>query len=223
MIHTTRPNQGLTLTEVRSVSMRFDNGDVGRRFDDHSEDDVDSDTVYADEGSFATGLREGGMSAEETQSLGPSRRRSLASGDCCNDNLEEHLATTRRNSSLGVSLMTDYDNLGSAAAPSIHLGQVFMVNAAGEPTVPPYRPMVGAGAAAAYEALRDDFYVQKERARQQRRMSSLSFGSAKAHGGYRRKPVSQEECVSLCKPQPQQCPNQIANDLVRTFSFLQAI
>jgi hypothetical protein len=52
-----------------------------------------------------------------------------------------------------------------------------------EQTVPSYRPLVGSGAAAAYEALRHDYYVQKNsHSKAQRRMSSLSFGSAKAGG-----------------------------------------
>ena len=69
-----------------------------------------------------------------------------------------------------------------------------MTNAYGEPIVEPatpaYRPLVGAGAAAAYEALRHDFYVQKQKAAQRRRrMSSLSLVSNMAS----RRPVNQEE------------------------------
>jgi hypothetical protein len=51
----------------------------------------------------------------------------------------------------------------------------------------PYRPLVGSGTADAFEALRHDYYVSQQEqqqqrvltARQKRRMSSLSFGSAK--------------------------------------------
>ena len=41
--------------------------------------------------------------------------------------------------------------------------------------MPPHRPLVGGGAAAAYEAARADHYAQKN-AEQQRRASSLGLG-----------------------------------------------
>lgn len=44
-----------------------------------------------------------------------------------------------------------------------------------DPTMPPHRPFVGGGAAAAYEAARADHYAQK-REEQQRRASSLGLG-----------------------------------------------
>lgn len=113
---------------------------------------------------------------------------------------------TRRSSSLGVTLLTEYDSshresnaitdsaddvdspeppLRAEFGPCLRPGQVFMTNASGEPSSePPFRPFVGGGAAAAYNALRFDFYAQKQKAAQQkRRLSSLSFGSAKASGG----------------------------------------
>ena len=42
-------------------------------------------------------------------------------------------------------------------------------------SMPPHRPLVGGGAAAAYEAARADHYAQKN-AEQQRRASSLGLG-----------------------------------------------
>lgn len=45
----------------------------------------------------------------------------------------------------------------------------------GDPGMPPHRPLVGGGAAAAYEAARADHYAQKN-AEQQRRASSLGLG-----------------------------------------------
>lgn len=103
-------------------------------------------------------------------------------------------ASARRCSSLGLTLMTEFDLSGfeTSAAPL----------SSGNPNLPeqihstpnemstqlPYRPMVGSGTADAFEALRHDFYVQQQQqkliAKQKRRMSSLSFGSAKGSVGY---------------------------------------
>lgn len=47
---------------------------------------------------------------------------------------------------------------------------------------PPHRPLVGGGAAAAYEAARADHYAQKN-AEQQRRASSLGLGIGGNLGG----------------------------------------
>lgn len=74
----------------------------------------------------------------------------------------------RRSSSIGLSMIGDSDlerrrSLGS-------LGQVAGLD---DPGMPPHRPLVGGGAAAAYEAARADHYAQKE---QQRRASSLGLG-----------------------------------------------
>lgn len=79
----------------------------------------------------------------------------------------------RRSSSLGLSMLNDDINhrsslgsLGPALGFDGHLG---------DPTMPPHRPLVGGGAAAAYEAARADHYSQK-RDEQQRRASSLGLG-----------------------------------------------
>lgn len=79
----------------------------------------------------------------------------------------------RRNSSLGLSLMTDSDLKRRTSLNS--LGGALGLET-GDPGIPPpHRPLVGGGAAAAYEAARADHYAQK-REEQQRRASSLGLG-----------------------------------------------
>lgn len=174
------------MSEVQNNSFRVVSADQGKRFDASAKRDEET-SARIDNG------REGAMSTEAIKSSEISERVLSLPGDCCYDNFRDAQASARRSSSLGVSLMTDYDNAFSASPP-IPSGQVFMVNAAGEPTRP-YRPMVGAGAAAAYEALRHDYYIQQKRSKHERRMSSLSFGSAKASGGHRGRHVNPEEYV----------------------------
>lgn len=79
------------------------------------------------------------------------------------------LMPMRRNSSLGLSMMNDpLNRRGSLGS----LGQVVGLDSV-DPTMPAHRPLVGGGAAAAYEAARHDHFTQKE---QQRRASSLGLG-----------------------------------------------
>jgi hypothetical protein len=92
-----------------------------------------------------------------------------------------HVATTYNHSSNNHSsnnpMMEQRDNCPGAVRSSRNGSNQ-------EQVVPSYRPLVGSGAAAAYEALRHDYYVQKNsHSKAQRRMSSLSFGSAKAGRG----------------------------------------
>jgi len=81
------------------------------------------------------------------------------------------LMMARRNSSLGLSMMNDAGRRGSLSS----LGQAVGLDG-GDVTMPPHRPLVGGGAAAAYEAARHDHFAQKS-AEQQRRSSSLGLGS----------------------------------------------
>lgn len=104
---------------------------------------------------------------------------------------EDHGAAilARRSSSLGVSLMSEYP--GSLQTTPVLSRPTASISSNVQGRLPPYRPLVGAGPAAAFEALRHDFYVQKQRAQQRRRMSSLSLGSTRVLNGGR--PVNAEE------------------------------
>ena len=74
----------------------------------------------------------------------------------------------RRSSSIGLSMLgDDLDRRRSLGS----LGGVVGL----DDGMPPHRPLVGGGAAAAYEAARADHYAQKN-AGQARRASSLGLG-----------------------------------------------
>lgn len=101
------------------------------------------------------GMGRGGPPIGRNDSVGFSSNADL-------DNLMQ-----RRSSSLGFSMMNDDLNRRSSLN-SLGLD-------ANDPAMPPHRPLVGGGAAAAYEAARADHYAQK-REEQQRRASGLGLG-----------------------------------------------
>ena len=83
----------------------------------------------------------------------------------------DNLMQQRRNSSLGLSMLSDDMNhrrssLGSLG-PSLGLD-------GGNGGEPPHRPYVGGGAGAAFEAAREDHYARKRE--EQRRASGLGLG-----------------------------------------------
>lgn len=86
----------------------------------------------------------------------------------------DNIIQQRRNSSLGLSMMSDRDfnrrgSLGS-------LGGILGFEPTTDPTVPPHRPLVGGGSAAAYEAARADHYQQKREEQVRRASLSLAMG-----------------------------------------------
>lgn len=84
----------------------------------------------------------------------------------------DNLMAQRRSSSLGLSMMSDRDLNRRGSLNS--LGPALGLDS-NDPTMPPHRPLVGGGSAAAYEAARADHYAQK-REEQQRRASGLGLG-----------------------------------------------
>jgi hypothetical protein len=104
----------------------------------------------------------------------------------------------RRSSSLGLSLMPDHDV--KRRNSSLNLGGGLD---GGDPSIPPHRPLVGGGSAAAYEAARADHYTnmaaQKVRSDdQQRRASGLgSLGAGGSQIGLSVNPNQHYEMLKL--------------------------
>merc|ERR1712232_743618 len=133
------------MLELERLGVRVVSGRLGRKAGE--EEDPEKKTAVEVN-------RNGGPSIDRSNSLG------WASADADFNSLMQ-----RRSSSLGLAMLNDSDlerrrSLGS-------LGQVVGLDGS-DPTMPPHRPLVGGGAAAAYEAARADHYAQKN-AEQQRR------------------------------------------------------
>lgn len=101
--------------------------------------------------------------------MGGPMERSNSIGWVASDAELNSLMMARRNSSLGLSMMTDRRGSLGSLGPAIGLDP-------GDPTMPPHRPLVGGGAAAAYEAARHDHFTNKS-GEQHRRASSIGLGS----------------------------------------------
>jgi hypothetical protein len=164
-----KPSRDWVMLELERLGVRVVSGRLGRKAGEEGEDDEPQSSVTKKPGMPGQGV--GGVVGGGG---GPPVERSNSMGWGGDADLNSLIG--RRNSSLGLSMMTD--NQGRRGSLS-SLGQV--VGLDGDPTMPPHRPLVGGGAAAAYEAARHDHFTQKS-AEQQRRASSLGLGSL-AGGG----------------------------------------
>lgn len=150
-----KPTRDWVMLELERLGVRVVSGRLGRKAGD--EDDSD----------------------KKTQDL-PRGPAPVAGGNNVGWNSNADLGTLmqRRSSSLGLSMMNDADLKRRSSLNS--LGPILGLDS-GDPTIPPHRPLVGGGAAAAYEAARADHYAQK-REEQQLRASSLGLGAMGGSG-----------------------------------------
>lgn len=150
------------MLELERLGVRVVSGRLGRKAGEEAEEG-------------AAGDKKGGAMAAAQQGISIDRSPSIGWGASDGGDLGSLVGGVRRNSSLGLSMMNEgrRGSLGS-------LGQVVGLDSV-DPTMPPHRPMVGGGAAAAYEASRHDHYSQKN-AEQQRRTSSLGLGTLTSGG-----------------------------------------
>jgi hypothetical protein len=149
------------MLELERLGVRVVSGRLGRKAGEGDDED---------EG------ESGGQKAKPVQSMAniggqPMERNNSIGWSGSDADLNSFLAPGRRNSSLGLGMMTGDGRRGSLNS----LGQAVGLDV-GDPTMPPHRPLVGGGAAAAYEAARHDHFTQKN-TEQQRRASSLGLGT----------------------------------------------
>jgi len=149
-----KPTREWVMQELERLGVRVVSGRLGRKAGD--EDDTPSSKKSS-----------GGAAVVPPPTM-QNRKDSLGMGFGTDlDNLMQQ----RRNSSLGLSMLSDDMNhrrssLGSLG-PSLGLD-------GGNGGEPPHRPYVGGGAGAAFEAARDDHYARKRE--EQRRASGLGLG-----------------------------------------------
>eukprot|EP00538_Stauroneis_constricta_P004636 CAMPEP_0119552382 /NCGR_PEP_ID=MMETSP1352-20130426/5404_1 /TAXON_ID=265584 /ORGANISM="Stauroneis constricta, Strain CCMP1120" /LENGTH=452 /DNA_ID=CAMNT_0007598615 /DNA_START=121 /DNA_END=1479 /DNA_ORIENTATION=+ len=145
-----KPSRDWVMLELERLGVRVVSGRLGRKAGD--DDDAEKKAAAA---------------AELSRTMPPVDRNN-SMGWATNPDLDNLMQ--RRSSSLGLSLMNDNDKRRSSLGS---LGPALGLET-GDPAMPPHRPFVGGGAAAAYEASRADHYAQQQQ--QQRRASSLGLG-----------------------------------------------
>ena len=158
-----KPSRDWVMLELERLGVRVVSGRLGRK----AGEDGDDDSLPPS----GPGKKAGGVGGIPQGIMGPVVERSNSLGWGSADADISNLMMARRNSSLGLSMMNDAGRRGSLAS----LGQAVGLDPV-EASMPPHRPLVGGGAAAAYEAARHDHFTQKS-AEQQRRASSLGLGS----------------------------------------------
>mmetsp|Transcript_76498 Transcript_76498/g.115126 ORF Transcript_76498/g.115126 Transcript_76498/m.115126 type:complete len:418 (+) Transcript_76498:586-1839(+) len=146
-----KPSRDWVMVELERLGVRVVSGRLGRKAGEEEEAE-----------------KKPGGSGEMPRAPPTDRNNSL--GWSSNADLDSLMQ--RRSSSLGLSLMNDSDLKRRSSLSS--LGPALGLDS-NDPAMPPHRPLVGGGAAAAYEAARADHYAQK-REEQQRRASSLGLG-----------------------------------------------
>ena len=157
-----KPSRDWVMLELERLGVRVVSGRLGRKAGEDGDDDSASDSG-----------KKGPTQSVTVPGTGLAMERTSSIGWGASDADLSSLMIARRNSSLGLSIMND------TGRGSLALGQMLDP---GDPTMPPHRPLVGGGAAAAYEAARHDHFTQKA-SEQQRRASSLGLGSLGGNGG----------------------------------------
>uniref|UniRef100_A0A7S1UXA0 Uncharacterized protein n=1 Tax=Grammatophora oceanica TaxID=210454 RepID=A0A7S1UXA0_9STRA len=174
-----KPSREWVMLELERLQVRVVSGRLGRKGGDDDDDEgkVDlakkagmpnidpallrRDSLLAGRRDSITGL----LSAADMAGANRNNSLGFGGGDFGD------LMTARRNSSLGMSLLSDDLKRRNS---SLGLGGLGTGDGA-DGGMPPHRPFVGGGSAAAYEAARADHYNNMSK-QQERRASGLSLG-----------------------------------------------
>lgn len=159
-----KPSRDWVMLELERLGVRVVSGRLGRKAGEDGDDD-----------SEASPAKKTPIQGMQTNTGVPAETAGSMNWGTSDTELN-NLMMARRNSSLGLSIMNDVGRRGSLSS----LGQAVLDS--GDSTMPPHRPLVGGGAAAAYEAARHDHFTQKA-SEQQRRASSLGLGSLTGGNG----------------------------------------
>eukprot|EP00934_Nitzschia_sp_Nitz4_P009029 Nitzschia sp. Nitz4//scaffold112_size70979//40328//42413//NITZ4_005904-RA/size70979-augustus-gene-0.85-mRNA-1//1//CDS//3329533271//9019//frame0 len=149
-----KPSRDWVMLELERLGVRVVSGRLGRKAGEEEE-----------------GEKKPGGAPTPVARTTPPIPRNNSLGWATNADLDNLMQ--RRSSSIGLSMLSDKD-LGPRRGSLSSLGPALGLDS-NDPAMPPHRPFVGGGAAAAYEAARADHYAQK-REEQQRRGSSLGLG-----------------------------------------------
>jgi hypothetical protein len=166
-----KPTRDWVMLELERLGVRVVSGRLGRKAGE--EDEVEKKSgkqLWSLESLVSVSLTRVSLTFlvdADIMVRGPSIDRSNSIGWPSSD-ADFNSLMQRRSSSIGLSMMdSDLERRRSLGS----LGGLVGV----DDGMPPHRPLVGGGAAAAYEAARADHYAQKN-AEQQRRASSLGLG-----------------------------------------------
>eukprot|EP00546_Thalassionema_frauenfeldii_P001753 CAMPEP_0178934410 /NCGR_PEP_ID=MMETSP0786-20121207/23846_1 /TAXON_ID=186022 /ORGANISM="Thalassionema frauenfeldii, Strain CCMP 1798" /LENGTH=394 /DNA_ID=CAMNT_0020612187 /DNA_START=598 /DNA_END=1782 /DNA_ORIENTATION=- len=185
-----KPSREWVMLELERLQVRVVSGRLGRKGAEDDDDDGKlgdpkkagissiTDPALLRRDSLLTGRRDSLMGSRRDSITGLLSAADMASGSINRNNSLGFLGgdaglgelMQRRSSSLGLSLLPDSDL--KRRNSSLNLSSALD---GGDPSIPPHRPLVGGGSAAAYEAARADHYnnmAQKARNEEQQRRAS---------------------------------------------------
>ena len=205
-----KPTREWVMIELERLQVRVVSGRLGRKGGGEDDEDEEplkksgmppiTDPALLRRDSLLSGRRDSLLGNRRDSITGLLSAADMAGSSMRNNSLGMFGGDTmdlmqRRSSSLGLSLLPD-DIKGRNS--SLNLGSLLD---GGDPSIPPHRPLVGGGSAAAYEAARADHYTnmaaQKARGTEQQRRASGLSGMGSGQMGLSVNPNQHYEMLKL--------------------------